>query len=262
VTERRDARPVKRAILAVVSGGAVIGGMLLPWISSDGFTIGTYEAPKAVAGSEIELAPVVLGAGAAIVGIGLLALIVPRLRRIWAGLLLPAGGVVVVIAVLTLRDVVDQYVDLSIAAAGVPPDEQQAVRTSLQALIDAGVGIRGAIGLFVTLAGAVLAVLAGILILMLPASRRQGVAGPDGVDTRTRRPEPAPTSHRPLPGHDPTDAAAHVRLQRQIREHPSEPGSTGRPSEKHDDGNAAEEEVTNGEQPKRYRSVLGDTWSG
>jgi hypothetical protein len=196
MAEVRPGRPVKRAVLGVLGGAAVVGGVFLPWIVSDGFTIGTSTVSQEILGSELDYGTYALAAGGVAIVVALLLVAALRLRTVWSVLLVLAGAVAVALAVLVVVDIQTQYVDVAIAEARVPADQEAGVRISLQALFDGGVGVDPGLGLWLSLGGGVLALVAGAASLIRSRSddtfdaepaevfREASVVTPDTEETR------------------------------------------------------------------------------
>jgi hypothetical protein len=167
-------RPVKRAIVGALGGVGIIAGVFLPWLVSDGFTVGTVSVSKEVAGADVEFGGAAIAAGAVAVVSAVLLLIAPQLRRVWAVLLLVAGLAAVAVAVMTWRDMQTKYIDVALTEAGVPADERSAVRTSLESLFETGVGVEPGAGLFLALAGGAVTAIAGVASV---SDRSRKIAG-------------------------------------------------------------------------------------
>jgi hypothetical protein len=167
-------RRAKWAIAGALGGAGIIAGAFLPWLVSDGFTVGTVSVSKEVAGADVEFAGVAIGSGAVVLVGAVLFLIAPQLRRLWAVLLLVAGLAAVAVAVMTWRDMQTEYIDVALTEADVPADERPAVRTSLDSLFETGVGVEPGAGLFLALAGGALSAIAGAASL---ADRSRRLAG-------------------------------------------------------------------------------------
>jgi hypothetical protein len=241
-------RPLKRVVLAALGGAAVVASVFLPWIISDGVTVGTDVVSKEVLGSETEFSIAILASGAAAIVVAIVALALPHTQRIGGVLLVVAGGIAIAVAVMTVGEIRDVYKDFAITQADVPPEEQVGVRASLDALFESGVGVRPGFGLYTALAGATLAALGGIML---------------AIGRRRDRPDRGVTSPMPT-----TSERATIGASPAVQESPVVGHAPEADAQEVAQGSGAEEEAE-GEpeyepEPQRpsRRGRLGDTWSG
>ncbi len=260
----RPARPLKLALLAIIGGAAVLVGVLaMPWIVSEGFSVGSTTIDGRMNGSDIELGVVAVGAGAAAVVLGLALLVVPAGRRIWSALLILAGGVAVAIAVTTMSEVTDTYINFALSMAGVSSDEEVAVRSSLEALFEVSdVGVASGLGVYAALGGGIVVILAGVAGMFVrrgqgDASQPVGVSEPGRERAESLEVPPQAGSVLAEPDHAPLDDVSEERSapgeqSKLAGETPMEEPPEAQPAE-------APEEDAQPAEPKRR--PLGDTWS-
>jgi hypothetical protein len=153
-----------------MGGYLVLAGCLLPWLDTGGFNIGSQIVTGTPAGIETAAGVIALVSGIVVLLAATLILLAPRVSNVWVLPLLLAGAVALVAAILTLTDPRDAYLDFAAGELGRNVSE---IEDSLNALFDIG-GIRAALGLgvYVTLAGSGLSIMAGAAELVARRRRR------------------------------------------------------------------------------------------
>jgi hypothetical protein len=153
-----------------MGGYLVIAGCFLPWLDTGGVNVGKEIVSGTPAGIEAAAGLIALVSGIVVLVAATLILLVRRVSNVWAVLVLLAGAVGAVAAILTLVDPRDAYINFAASELGRDVRE---IENSLNALFDIG-GIRASLGmgLYVSLAGGGLSILAGATELV--ARRRRG----------------------------------------------------------------------------------------
>jgi hypothetical protein len=182
-------RPPVGAILAI-GGGALLGvGSFLAWAEVSGG--GTSVTAKGIDGSD---GYITLGAGIIAVLVGMLLL--RQAKRALAVLAIVAGlvgGGVAVYDALTAKDsVLDAAAEELAPTVGASPEQ---VRVLLDEAIDAGqIGISLSMGIYVVIAGGLLALVGGILSLRGSEEKQGEVASGWAAPTSDEPPAAAPSA--------------------------------------------------------------------
>jgi hypothetical protein len=150
-------------LLALIGGGAIVAGSLLTWLDvGGGVSVGSTSVTGTPTGNELLLGQVALGAGVAVVILGLLLLLLRRARR-FLGFLVILGGLAAIAAgAFVASSPEDRYIDFAVEK-GAPAGQADEVRASLTNLFEvssqeADLGI----GLYIAIGGGALSVLGGL----------------------------------------------------------------------------------------------------
>lgn len=197
----RSLRPQRLSlpgVAAALGGYLVLAGCLLPWLDTGGVNVGSEVVSGTPAGMETAAGPVALVSGIVVLIAATLMFLVRRVSNVWALLVLLAGAVGAVAAILTLADPRDAYLNFVASELGRNVSE---IENSLNALFDIG-GIRAALGfgVYVSLAGGGLSILAGTAELVARRRRRarvppraaDDVAPPTEIQSEVREAEQGP----------------------------------------------------------------------
>ena len=150
-------------LLALIGGGAIVAGSLLTWLDvGGGVSVGSVSVTGTPKGSELLLGKVVLGAGVAVVILGLLLMVLRRARKL-LGLLLIVGGLVAIAAgAFVASSPQDRYIDFAVEK-GAPAGQADEVRASLTNLFEvSGQEADLGIGLYVAIGGGALSLIGGL----------------------------------------------------------------------------------------------------
>lgn len=149
----------------------VLAGCLLPWLDTGGVNVGNEVVSGTPSGIETAAGFIALVSGIVIFLAATLILLTPRISNVWVLPLLLAGAVAAVAAILTLADPRDAYLNFVASELGRDVSE---IDNSLNALFDIG-GIRAAlgVGVYVSLAGSGLSIMAGAAELVARRRRRR-----------------------------------------------------------------------------------------
>ena len=118
-------------LLALIGGAAIVAGSLLTWLEvGGGVSVGSVSVTGTPKGSELLLGQVALGAGVAVVILGLLLLVLRRARR-FLGFLVIVGGLAAIAAgAFVASSPQDRYIDFAVEK-GAPAGQADEVRASL-----------------------------------------------------------------------------------------------------------------------------------
>lgn len=155
------------AILGLVGGALVAGGVFLPWATSDGVSIGSVVIPSDASGWEVSFGFVAMAAGILAAILALVTLLSPRraARVLGAALMVVAllAGAIVVINALDLGRT---YADFAIATAGDAGLPLEGVEQSIVQLMETGsLTVDPGLGLWVAGSGVVLVFVGSLLVL-------------------------------------------------------------------------------------------------
>src|SRR5438093_3764081 len=151
---RRSSFP---ALLALIGGGAIVAGSLLTWLKvGGGVSVETVSVTGTPKGSELLLGRAALGAGVAVVILGLLLLAIRRARKL-LGLLVVLGGLVAIATAISVASSPrDRYIDFAVEK-GAPAGQSDQVRASLVNLFEvSGQQTDRGVGLYVVIGGGAL----------------------------------------------------------------------------------------------------------
>lgn len=195
-TERRGAPTA--AIVAIVGGALLAVGSFLPWAEVSGS--GASVTAKGLDGSD---GYITLAAGLVAVVVGLVMLRATRravaVLAILAGLV--GGGLAVYDAVTAKDSVLDAAAEDLAPSFGVSADQ---VRAALDQAIDAGqLGVSISIGLYVVMAGGLVAIVGGVLGLRQTESEPAPVTQAESQAATDAPPMPPPTPAVPEAGEPP-----------------------------------------------------------
>jgi hypothetical protein len=189
-TERRGAPTA--AIVAIVGGALLAVGSFLPWAEVSGS--GASVTAKGLDGSD---GYITLAAGLVAIVVGLVMLRATRravaVLAILAGLV--GGGLAVYDAVTAKDSVLDAAAEDLAPSFGVSADQ---VRAALDQAIDAGqLGVSVSIGLYVVMAGGLVAIVGGVLGLRRTPSEPAGEPAPLAQAATDAPPMPSATPAAP-----------------------------------------------------------------
>jgi hypothetical protein len=151
------------AMLALIGGAAIVGGSLLTWLEvGGGVSVGSVSVTGTPKGSELLLGQVALGAGVAVVILGLLLLVLRRARKLLGFLVIVGGLVAIAAGVFVASSPQDRYIDFAVEK-GAPAGQADEVRASLTNLFEvSGQEADLGIGLYIAIGGAALSVIGGL----------------------------------------------------------------------------------------------------
>jgi hypothetical protein len=207
-------KPSKMWILGLLGAGMVIAGCILPWLDTGGITVGEQSVVGDPVGLDLVYVPfaigwIALGAGIAAAVFALLILVIPRWTRVWGAGLLLSGALAIALGVTVLLMPRDLYIQF--AGFEIPGQTADELSGSLNALFDNG-GIKEdpGVGVFVTLAGGGLVIIAGLIATLrrrkAPRSELP-VQGSMGEPGRVPEPPAARDVDEPRSGPPETDPA-------------------------------------------------------
>jgi hypothetical protein len=200
-TMTADSRSTPLGPVLAIAGGALLAiGSFLTWAEVSG-----GGQSESVSGTEGSDGWITLIAGLLVVGAGVAAFRATRrpLTILIIAMGLVGGGVGLYDALTAKENVIAEVAEQSAAASGASVAE---VRAVLDQLIDSGqIGISIGIGLYVVIAGGILAVVGGALQLSGTRSTASTVFGTESVSSTTAPatparddfPPPAPTTRPP-----------------------------------------------------------------
>jgi hypothetical protein len=176
--------------LALIGGAAIVGGSLLTWLEvGGGVSVGSVSVTGTPTGTELLLGQVALGAGVAVVILGLLLVAIRRARKL-LGLLVIVGGIVAIAAgVFVASSPQDRYIDFAVEK-GAPTGQADEVRASLINLFDvSGQEADLGIGLYIAIGGGALALIGGLTAVF---GRRKPKPVEEAVEETKEPLEPKP----------------------------------------------------------------------
>ena len=151
------------AMLTLIGGAAIVGGSLLTWLEvGGGVSVGTTSVTGTPKGTELLLGQVALGAGVAVVILGLLLLGIRRARRLLGFLVIIGGLAAIAAGAFVASSPQDRYIDFAVEK-GAPAGQADEVRASLTNLFEvSGQEADLGIGLYIAIGGGVLSVIGGL----------------------------------------------------------------------------------------------------
>jgi hypothetical protein len=159
--------PAKRSwfpgLLALIGGAAIVAGSLLTWLAvGGGVSVGSVSVSGTPKGSELLPGQVALGAGIAVVILGLLLMAIRRARRLLGSLVILGGLVAIAAGAFVASSPQDRYIDFAVEK-GAPAGQADEVRASLTNLFvvssqETDLGI----GLYIAIGGGALSVIGGL----------------------------------------------------------------------------------------------------
>jgi hypothetical protein len=154
-------------LLALIGGGAIVAASFLTWLKvPGGVSVETVSVTGTPKGSELLLGQIAIGAGAAVILLGLLLLAIRRGRRPLGCLVIIAGAVAIAAAYSATSSPRDRYIDFAVQK-GAPAGKSDEVRASLANLFEvSGQQVDLGVGLYVVLGGGALSVLGGLGALL------------------------------------------------------------------------------------------------
>src|SRR5437667_1682969 len=153
--------------LALIGGGVIVAGSVLTWLKvPGGVSVETVSVTGTPTGSELLLGQVALGAGAAVILLGLLLLAIRRARRLLGFLVIVGGAVAIAAAYSATSSPRDRYIDFAVQK-GAPAGQSDAVHASLSNLFEvSGQEVDLGVGLYVVIGGGALSVVGGLGALL------------------------------------------------------------------------------------------------
>src|SRR5438445_11534375 len=154
-------------LLALIGGGVIVAGSFLTWLKvPGGVSVETVSVTGTPKGSELLLGQVAIGAGVAVILLGLLLLAIRRARRLLGVLVIIGGAAAIAAAYSATSSPRDRYIDFAVQK-GAPAGQSDEVRASLANLFEVlGREIHLGAGLYVVIGGAGLSVLSGLGALL------------------------------------------------------------------------------------------------
>jgi hypothetical protein len=164
---RRARRSWFPGLLALIGGGVIVAGSFLTWLKvPGGVSVETVSVTRTPKGSELLLGQVALGAGAAVILLGLLLSAIRRARRLLGLLVIIGGAVAITVAYSATSSPRDRYIDFAVQK-GAPAGHSDEVRASLANLFEAsGQEVDVGVGLYVVIGGGALSVVGGLGALL------------------------------------------------------------------------------------------------
>jgi hypothetical protein len=150
-------------LLAFAGGAAIVAGSFLTWLKvGGGVSVQTVSVSGTPKGTELLAGQVALGAGVAVVVLGLLLLVVQRARRLLGFLVIVGGLAAIAAGALVASSPEDRYIDFAVEK-GAPAGQADEVRASLANLfVVSGQEADLGIGLYLAIGGGALAVIGGL----------------------------------------------------------------------------------------------------
>jgi hypothetical protein len=170
MTEVASTSEVRRAgaIIGLVGGALILGGCFLPWVRTEGASVGEVVISGDVSGLDLSLGVLIAAAG----GLAIILALVTMLTLRRGAYLLGAGLVIAsiaagIVAIVYLSDLNQAYTDFAITQARQAGQPTDGVDVSIQRLIELGtLHVEAGPGLWLTIAGAVFALIGGLLVLL------------------------------------------------------------------------------------------------
>ncbi len=155
------------SLMALIGGGVIVAGSFLTWLKvPGGVSVETVSVPGTPKGSELLLGQVAIGAGAAVIILGLLLPVIRRARRLLGFLVIVGGAVAIAVAYSATSSPRDRYIDFAVQK-GPPAGHSDEVRASLANLFEvSGQEVDLGVGLYVVIGGGALSVLGGLGALL------------------------------------------------------------------------------------------------
>jgi hypothetical protein len=156
------------AILGLI-GGVLIGvGIAAPWAQSEGISVGSVVIPGDVRGWESPFGLFALAAGISAIVLSLATFITPRRTyRLLGGGLVIAALVAGAVAIRTVVDLSQAYVDFAIARASDAGLHTSGVEPSIRELMELGrLDVDAGVGLWLAGAGVILILVGGSLMVI------------------------------------------------------------------------------------------------
>jgi Tryptophan-associated transmembrane protein (Trp_oprn_chp) len=150
-------------LLAFAGGAAIVAGSSLTWLKvGGGVSVQTVSVTGTPEGTELLAGQVALGAGVAVVVLGLLLLVLRRARRLLGFLVIVGGLAAIAAGALVASSPEDRYIDFAVEK-GAPAGQADTVRASLANLfVVSGQEADLGIGLYLAIGGGALAVIGGL----------------------------------------------------------------------------------------------------
>jgi hypothetical protein len=184
-------RSAATALLALIGGAVVVWGCFLAWLDvGGGVSVRDVSVTGAPKGAELLAGTVAIGAGIAVLVLGFLVLLLPRLRAPLALLVLVGGLLAVASAAYALNSPEHQYADFAVKK-GASPGQEEEVRASVINLFEGSfLQADPGVGLYVVVGGGAMAVLAGLVGLRRGRRTQAPSAGePEGPEPTVDAPE-------------------------------------------------------------------------
>jgi hypothetical protein len=177
-------------LLALIGGGAIVAGSLLTWVEvGGGVSVGSVSVTGTPKGSELLLGQVALGAGVAVLILGLLLLVLRRARRLLGFLVILGGLAAIAAGAFVASSPQDRYIDFAVEK-GAPAGQSDEVRASLTNLfVVSGQEADLGIGLYIAIGGGALSVIGGLTAVF---GRRKPRPVEEAVEETKEPSEPTP----------------------------------------------------------------------
>jgi hypothetical protein len=177
-------------LLALIGGGAIVAGSLLTWLEvGGGVSVGSVSVTGTPKGSELLLGQVALGAGVAVVILGLLLLGIRRARRLLGFLVIIGGLAAIAAGAFVASSPQDRYIDFAVEK-GAPAGQSDEVRASLTNLfVVSGQEADLGLGLYLAIGGGALSVIGGLTAVF---GRRKPKPVEEAVEETKEPSEPKP----------------------------------------------------------------------
>ncbi len=177
-------------LLALIGGAAIVAGSFLTWLEvGGGVSVGSVSVTGTPKGSELLPGQVALGAGVAVVVLGLLLLVLRRARRLLGFLVIVGGLVAIAAGAFVASSPQDRYIDFAVEK-GAPAGQADEVRASLTNLfVVSGQEADLGIGLYIAIGGGALSVIGGLTAVF---GRRKPKPVEEAVEETKEPSEPKP----------------------------------------------------------------------
>jgi len=177
-------------LLALIGGGAIVAGSLVTWLEvGGGVSVGSTSVTATPKGTELLLGQVALGAGVAVLILGLLLLMIRRARKLLGFLVIVGGLVAIAAGAFVASSPQDRYIDFAVEK-GAPVGQSDEVRASLANLFEvSGQEADLGMGLYIAIGGGALALTAGLTAVF---GRRKPKPVEETVEEAKEPSEPEP----------------------------------------------------------------------
>jgi hypothetical protein len=154
-------------LLALLGGVVIVAGSFLTWLKvPGGVSVETVSVTGTPKGSELLLGQVAIGAGAAVIILGLLLPAIRSARRLLGFLVIVGAVVAIAAAYWVASSPRDRYIDFAVQKAA-PASKSDEVRASLANLFEvSGQEVDLGVGLYVVIGGGALSVVGGLGALL------------------------------------------------------------------------------------------------
>jgi hypothetical protein len=186
----RARRSLSPGALALVGGAAIVAGSSLTWLTvGGGVSVQTVSVTGTPKGTELLLGRVALGAGIAVLILGLLLLVLRRARKLLGFLVILGGLAAIAAGAFVASSPQDRYIDFAVEK-GAPAGQADEVRASLTNLFQvSGQEADLGIGLYIAIGGGALSVIGGLTAVF---GRRKPKPVEEAVEETKEPSEPKP----------------------------------------------------------------------